>query len=356
MYREVTHSWSRQNQDMKNRNKYLSIGCIVLIVVVWLWFGTSFPSNQEENNNVIPKYRKVDPELQNDAARQRITELESEVQYLKATAATCRVHKGQMDPDLPVIYAITPTYTRPVQKAELTRLSQTFMLVPNLHWIVVEDADQKTPLVANLLRKSDIPHTHLVAPTPQEWKRKEKEPNWKKPRGVLQRNKALDWLRNELSYDVTSDQGVVYFADDDNVYSLEIFDEMKKIKKVGVWPVGLVGGLMVEKPVLNKTTHKVAGFNSGWRPERPFPIDMAGFAINLGLLLDNPQAQFSLTVERGYQESEILRNLITREELEPLADYCTKVYVWHTRTETPKLTGEIQLRKKGQRSDQDMEV
>lgn len=48
------------------------------------------------------------------------------------------------------------------------------MLVQNLHWIIVEDADDKTPLVANLLRKSDIPHTHLVAPTPQEWKRKEK--------------------------------------------------------------------------------------------------------------------------------------------------------------------------------------
>lgn len=351
----MTYSWPRQNQDMKNRNKYLSIGCIVIVVVVWLWLGTS-SLPPPAHSNAAPKFPKFDPEFQNDAARQRIAELESEVQYLKATAATCRVHKGQLDPDTPVIYAITPTYARPVQKAELTRLSHTFMLVQNLHWIIVEDADDKTPLVANLLRKSDIPHTHLVAPTPQEWKRKEKEPNWKKPRGVLQRNKALEWLRNELSYDVTTDQGVVYFADDDNSYSMEIFDEMRKIKKVGVWPVGLVGGLMVEKPILNKTTHKVAGFNSGWRPERPFPIDMAGFAINLGLLVDHPEAQFSLTVEGGYQESEILRHLVTREELEPLADYCTKVYVWHTRTEAPKLSGEAQLRKKGMRSDQDMEV
>lgn len=54
----------------------------------------------------------------------------------------------------------------------------------------------------------------------------QQEPNWKKPRGVLQRNKALEWLRNELSYDVTTDQGVVYFADDDNSYSLEIFEEV----------------------------------------------------------------------------------------------------------------------------------
>lgn len=100
---------------------------------------------------------------------------------------------------------------------------------------------------------------------------------------------------------------------------------MIKIKKVGVWPVGLVGGLMVEKPLCNSTTNKVTGFNAMWHPDRPFPIDMAGFAINVQLILDHPDALFSFEVPRGYQESEILRQLITREDLEPLADFCTKV-------------------------------
>lgn len=102
---------------------------------------------------------------------------------------------------------------------------------------------------------------------------------------------------------------------------------MKKIRKVGVWPVGLVGGLMVEKPICDNATNKVIGFNAAWKPDRPFPIDMAGFAINLKLLLENNDAVFSYDVQGGYQESEILRQIVTRDELEPLADSCTKVSI-----------------------------
>ena len=52
---------------------------------------------------------------------------------------------------------------------------------------------------------------------------------------------------------------------------------------------------------------------------------MAGFAINLKLILDNPDAMFSFEVPRGYQESTILGAVITKEELEPKADMCSKV-------------------------------
>jgi hypothetical protein len=51
------------------------------------------------------------------------------------------------------------------------------------------------------------------------------ESNWKKPRGVLQRNTALQWIRNNLKADVA--QGVIYFADDDNSYGLEVFEEVR---------------------------------------------------------------------------------------------------------------------------------
>lgn len=100
---------------------------------------------------------------------------------------------------------------------------------------------------------------------------------------------------------------------------------MEKIQRVGVWPVGLVGGLMVEKPICDNVTGKVIGFNAAWKPDRPFPLDMAGFAINLRLLLENKNAAFSYEVQGGYQESEILSQIVTRNELEPLADFCTKV-------------------------------
>ncbi|KAF3421884.1 hypothetical protein E2986_01914 [Frieseomelitta varia] len=253
----------------------------------------------------------------------------------------------------PTIYAITPTFARPVQKAELTRLSQTFLHVPNFHWIVVEDAATKTTLVTRFLEESGLIYTHLAAVTPPNYKLGRNDPNWKKPRGVEQRNAALRWLRENLR---PTDRGVVFFADDDNTYSIKLFHEMEKIQRVGVWPVGLVGGLMVEKPICDNNTSKVIGFNAAWKPDRPFPLDMAGFAINLRLLLENKDAVFSYEVQGGYQESEILSQIVTRNELEPLADFCTKVYVWHTRTEPPQLNVEQLLIKKGKRSNVGIEV
>lgn len=56
--------------------------------------------------------------------------------------------------------------------------------------------------------------------------------------------------------------------------------QMRTTKKVSVWPVGLVGSVRFERPILDEHG-KVANWSTGWRPERPFAIDMAGFAINL---------------------------------------------------------------------------
>lgn len=39
-----------------------------------------------------------------------------------------------------IIFLITPTYTRPTQMPDMTRLAQTLRLVPDIFWIVVEDA------------------------------------------------------------------------------------------------------------------------------------------------------------------------------------------------------------------------
>lgn len=55
---------------------------------------------------------------------------------------------------------------------------------------------------------------------------KSTDPNWLKPRGVLQRNAGLEWIRN-TSKRKKLEPAVVYFADDDNTYSLQIFEEVK---------------------------------------------------------------------------------------------------------------------------------
>ncbi|XP_072311420.1 galactosylgalactosylxylosylprotein 3-beta-glucuronosyltransferase 3, partial [Eucyclogobius newberryi] len=181
------------------------------------------------------------------------------------------------------------------------------------------------------------------------------DPNWLKPRGVEQRNEGLRWLREDRTPPGGArEEGVVYFADDDNTYSLQLFQEMRSTQKVSVWPVGLVGAMKYESPVVQEG--KVVGFHTGWRPSRPFPIDMAGFAVSLRLLLAHADACFDGEAPQGFLESSLLQGLVTVNELEPKAVNCTKVLVWHTRTEKPKLKREEALQAQGLGSDPAVEV
>nr|XP_033812818.1 galactosylgalactosylxylosylprotein 3-beta-glucuronosyltransferase 3 [Geotrypetes seraphini] len=281
------------------------------------------------------------------AKDKKISQLQNELKRLEAAGKS----EKQPTSTLPTIYAITPTYSRLVQKAELLRLSQTFLHVKNFHWIVVEDSVTKTRLVGDLLTQSGLKFTHLNVETSSDYKLKQNDPSWLKPRGVEQRNLGLQWLRENREL---SEEGVVYFADDDNTYSLQLFEEMRFTHQVSVWPVGLVGGLRFERPLVEKG--KVVGFYTAWKPNRPFPMDMAGFAIALQLLLANREAKFDLLVERGYLESSLLQSLVSIEELEPKADNCSKILVWHTRTEKPKMKQEELLQKQGLGSDLSIEV
>ncbi|XP_063043406.1 galactosylgalactosylxylosylprotein 3-beta-glucuronosyltransferase 3 [Engraulis encrasicolus] len=291
-----------------------------------------------------------------------IARLRDEVHKLQEEVKRSDI-KPSKKSDQPTIYVITPTYARLVQKAELTRLSQTFLHVPQLHWVVVEDAEQPTALVRSLLASSGLAYTQLHTLTPKDRKLQEGDPSWLKPRGAEQRNEGLRWLR-EMASASRGQQGanahtavedaVVYFADDDNTYSLKLFEEMRDTKRVSVWPVGLVGAMRFERPLVEGG--KVVGFHTGWRPNRPFPIDMAGFAVSLRLVLANPEARFDGNAQMGYLESSLLQGLVTMEQLEPKADLCTKVLVWHTRTEKPKMKREEALQKQGLGSDPNVEV
>ncbi|KAM4547117.1 galactosylgalactosylxylosylprotein 3-beta-glucuronosyltransferase 1-like [Fundulus diaphanus] len=240
---------------------------------------------------------------------------------------------------LPTLYIITPTYSRSVQKAELTRLANTLLHVSNPHWIVVEDSYRRTALVSRFLHETGLNYTHLNVETPLNYKARGDGRSPRVPRGTLQRNLALRWLRETFPVNY-SQPGVVYFADDDNTYSLQLFEEMRSTKKVSVWPVAFVGGLRYESPKIN-ALGKVCGWKTVFDPQRPFATDMAGFAVNLGLILSKPQAYFKLRgIKGGYQESSLLKELVTLNELEPKASNCTKVLVWHTRTEKPVLVNE----------------
>lgn len=104
--------------------------------------------------------------------------------------------------------------------------------VRNLHWIVVEDSVNKTDIVTNFLKVSGMNHTHLDVhikfqsiPKTAGFK-----PHWIKHKGVVQRNKALEWIRLHLN--ASKDEGVIYFADDDNTYDLQVFEKVSNNKIV----------------------------------------------------------------------------------------------------------------------------
>ena len=124
--------------------------------------------------------------------------------------------------DLPTLFIITPTdSSRITQLADMTRLRNTLWLVPKVFWIVIEDRFEKSVKLSRFLNESLISHVHLVEKTPDRLKIHSEDRS--KPKGVIQRNKALDWLRRNIEVNVN---GVVYFADDDNSYDIRVFEEV----------------------------------------------------------------------------------------------------------------------------------
>lgn len=224
-------------------------------------------------------------------------------------------------PGLPTLYIITPTYKRPEQIPELTRLSQTLMHVPKLHWLVADDATQLNQDVVDYLKHTGLPFTYMLTPMPERFKRQ-----WfgMLPKGVANRNGAIAWLRKHAS------GGVLYMADDDNTYDLRIFKEMRHTRKVSMFPVGLVTKTGLSSPVLQNG--RWVDWFDGWIVDRTFPVDMAGFAVSVPFLLSVPDA--GMPYIPGYEETGFLNSLhVTVNDIEFLASNCTKIYVWHTRTE-----------------------
>ncbi|XP_071154713.1 galactosylgalactosylxylosylprotein 3-beta-glucuronosyltransferase 2-like isoform X2 [Mytilus edulis] len=197
--------------------------------------------------------------------------------------------------DIPIIFIITPTYYRLVQKAELTRMANTLRLVKQLHWIIVEDFEVINLKTQEFFQSTGVSFTYFA-------QSKRNETN-NRHRGADQRNAALDWIMVNHNPSIPA---VIYFADDDNAYSLEIFQQVIKFL--------------------------------AWKAEkRKFPIDMAGFALNANVLWTYKPMRFSTDADPGMLETKLLERCCTWDEIEPLADNCTKILVWHTRTEKPKV-------------------
>lgn len=126
-----------------------------------------------------------------------------------------RADPGAGSDERKLLIAVTPTYNRALQSFYLNRLGQTLRLVPPpLVWVVVE-SEAATAETAEVLRRSGVMYRHVVS---------DKNSTDVKDRGVHQRNAALELI------ELHKLDGIVYFADDDNVYSLELFDQLREIK------------------------------------------------------------------------------------------------------------------------------
>lgn len=125
--------------------------------------------------------------------------------------------------DLPVIYLVTPTVSKETQIADLTRLRNTLLLVPKIVWIIIEDSESKTNRLRSFLKDSNVEFVHLNFKTLKSEQLNKTAPS--RHKGIGQRNEALKWLRDKTNK--ANKNGVVFFADDDNVYDRRLFEEVR---------------------------------------------------------------------------------------------------------------------------------
>ncbi|RNA40968.1 Galactosylgalactosylxylosyl 3-beta-glucuronosyltransferase 3 [Brachionus plicatilis] len=237
--------------------------------------------------------------------------------------------------EMPTIYIITPTYLRETQMADLTRLRNTLLLVPKIVWIIVEDSLEKSDKISSFAMESNLNIVHLAEKT----LKLEKPSKYSAHKGVEQRNRGIYWIKEKQPQNA-----IVYFADDDNSYSLKLFEDIRSVKKIGVWPVALVGGLKYEAPICNND--KVVDWFYAYNQRRYVPTDMASFAINVQLLYQFDDSYFERFTKSDLEGSFLKRLNIKVADFEPKAEVCSKIHVWHTRTMLVKIRkGEIVERK-----------
>ncbi|KAI3718039.1 hypothetical protein L1987_70030 [Smallanthus sonchifolius] len=233
------------------------------------------------------------------------------------------------------LIVVTPTYNRPLQAFYLNRLAQVLRLVPPpLVWIVVEMNSASTE-TADILRGMGIMYRHLVCTN---------NLTDIKDRGVHQRNTALDHIQHHKL------DGIVYFADDDNVYSLQLFETIRQISRFGTWPVAMLAQsknkATLEGPVCNGS--QVIGWHTNEKSKRlrRFHVDMSGFAFNSTILWDpkrwkKPTSALIRqldTIKEGFQETTFIEQLVEDEsqmEATPLG--CSKIMNWHLHLEAHEL-------------------
>lgn len=226
-----------------------------------------------------------------------------------------------------LLIIVTPTYDQLFQAQYLNRLARTIKLIPlPLLWIVVDMGAQSAE-TAKILRGNGVMYRHLVC---------NKNLSDARDRRVHQRNVALSHIETHRL------DGVVYFADVNNIYSVDIFEPMRQIRRFGTWVVAKLENsdtrAIVEGPVCNGT--QVIGWHT-YRKSRRFYAELSGFAFNSTMLWDqNIYHRLSLEPIRQLdtvgeaQVSTFIEKLVEDEsQMECLPFDLSKIMVWNLHVE-----------------------
>ncbi|KAL3526811.1 hypothetical protein ACH5RR_011467 [Cinchona calisaya] len=269
-----------------------------------------------------------------------------------------RVQYGVKNPRK--VIAITPTYVRTFQTLHLTGVMHSLMNVPyDLLWIVVE-AGGVTNETTSLLAKSGLNTIHVEF--------NQKMPILWEDRHKLEVKMRLHALRvvREKKLD-----GIVMFADDSNMHSMELFDEIQNVNWIGAVSIGILArsgggeeeisvvqkeeeknsGLPVQGPACNSSNHLV-----GWQTFNSIPftgrsaryvgdraivlprkLEWAGFVLNSRLVWrdadDKPEWVRDLDVVAANDIESPLSFVKDDSVVEPLGSCGRKVMLWWLRVE-----------------------
>ncbi|KAF5752878.1 beta-1 4-xylosyltransferase IRX14 [Tripterygium wilfordii] len=258
------------------------------------------------------------------------------------------------------LIAVTPTYVRTFQTLHMTGLMHSLMLVPyDLVWIVVE-AGGVTNETASIIAKSGLRtiHTGFDHRMPNTWADRHRME-------ARMRIHALSVVREQKL------DGIVMFADDSNMHSMELFDEIQNVKWFGAVSVGILAhsgnpdessgviqkvdgeenpSMPIQGPACNASNKLVGwhtfntlpyeGRRATYIDDRatvlPSKLEWAGFVLNSRLLWkeadDKPEWVKDLDkVDRDIESPLSLLN--NPSAVEPLGSCGRQVMVWWLRVE-----------------------
>ncbi|KAF8377586.1 hypothetical protein HHK36_030968 [Tetracentron sinense] len=258
---------------------------------------------------------------------------------------------------------VTPTYVRTFQTLHLTGLIHSLMLVPyDLIWIVVEAGGTSNETAA-LLAKSGLRtiHSGFDERMPISWEDRRRMEARMRIRGLrIVREQRLD--------------GIVMFADDSNMHSVNLFDEIQSVKWIGAVSIGILTHsgnsdessllsqkqkgeknlpMIVQGPACNSSGHLVGWhtFNSPLDVEKNAPhtndretvlprkLEWAGFVINSKLIWkeaeDKPEwvQDLDMLAGDGEEFKSPLSLLKDASFVEPLGNCGRNVMLWWLRAE-----------------------